>query len=377
MTPGQPSWLAEPAALLTALAAATLGVAVERLAAGTAAAVVAADSRGAATVVVEAAVDADVDETLARNDTRMTATYLGTTHRNPTPARTQFTHDILERAGMTTCRPISTPVDTKAKLSGTSGTLAADPALYRSIVGALQYLTFTRPDISYSVQQLCLHLHAPRDVHVTAMKRVLRYLRGTSTYDIIGKVVSPTVPETHMVKNAPEQMMEVTLENHNDAASLILWDKECSDLLGMPAGAMKSMMDERNDDSSNIPKEIRDIVDMRALFCIYLKEAMENNSYVGGKSFGVSDLITDKTIISRYETIDLDDQFEQALIEHEKNGDALKMIGSNDVLKVLRDESISRKEVIDQADPVKKSLQDEFSSTAENKRLKAIKVEKE
>ncbi|VFR01089.1 unnamed protein product [Cuscuta campestris] len=61
--------------------------------------------------------------------------------------------------------------------------LVADPALYRSIVGALQYLTFTRPDISYSVQQLCLHLHAPRDVHVTAMKRVLSYLRGTSTYE--------------------------------------------------------------------------------------------------------------------------------------------------------------------------------------------------
>ncbi|VFQ98479.1 unnamed protein product [Cuscuta campestris] len=76
---------------------------------------------------------------------------------------TQFTHDILERAGMITCRPISTLVDTKAKLSGTSGPLVAEPAL--------QYLTFTRPDISYSVQQLCLHLHAPRDVHVTAMNR--------------------------------------------------------------------------------------------------------------------------------------------------------------------------------------------------------------
>ncbi|VFQ75070.1 unnamed protein product [Cuscuta campestris] len=88
--------------------------------------------------------------------------------------QTQFTHDILERAGMITCRPTSTHVNTKAKLSGTSGSLVADPALYRSIVGALQYLTFTRPDISDSVQQICLHLHAPREVHVTAMKRDLK-----------------------------------------------------------------------------------------------------------------------------------------------------------------------------------------------------------
>ncbi|VFQ75969.1 unnamed protein product [Cuscuta campestris] len=159
-TPGRPSWLAEPAAHLTAPEAAALGVAVARLAAGTAAAVAAAGSRGATTTVVEADVDVDEEETLACNDTRMTATYLGT-HRIPTRARTQFTHDILERADMITCRPISTPVDTKAKLSGTSGSLVADPALYRSIVGALQYLTFTGPDISYSVQQLCLHLHGP------------------------------------------------------------------------------------------------------------------------------------------------------------------------------------------------------------------------
>ncbi|VFQ96021.1 unnamed protein product [Cuscuta campestris] len=98
--------------------------------------------------------------------------------------KTQFTHDILERAGMVSCRPISTPVDTKAKLSASAGTALSDPSLYRSIVGALQYLTFTRPDITYAVQQLCLHLHAPHDAHFTAMKRVLRYLSGTATHGI-------------------------------------------------------------------------------------------------------------------------------------------------------------------------------------------------
>ncbi|GJU42426.1 ribonuclease H-like domain-containing protein [Tanacetum coccineum] len=55
-----------------------------------------------------------------------------------------------------------------------------DPTLYRSLAGSLQYLTFTRPDLSYAVQQLCLYMHYPREPHLNAMKRVLRYLRGTT-----------------------------------------------------------------------------------------------------------------------------------------------------------------------------------------------------
>ncbi|WVZ62691.1 hypothetical protein U9M48_012405 [Paspalum notatum var. saurae] len=64
----------------------------------------------------------------------------------------QYALDLLERAGMTACKPCSTPVDTQAKLSS-DGASVADPTLYRSLVGALQFLTFTRPDITYAVQQ--------------------------------------------------------------------------------------------------------------------------------------------------------------------------------------------------------------------------------
>ncbi|VFQ71042.1 unnamed protein product [Cuscuta campestris] len=90
---------------------------------------------------------------------------------SPTPHQTQFIYDILERAGMVSCKPASTPVDTRGKRSASAGPPAPDPTLYQSIVGALQYLTFTRPDITYAVQQLCLFLHDPRLPHVTAMKR--------------------------------------------------------------------------------------------------------------------------------------------------------------------------------------------------------------
>ncbi|WVZ88686.1 hypothetical protein U9M48_035178 [Paspalum notatum var. saurae] len=73
----------------------------------------------------------------------------------------QYTLDILERAGMTDRNPCSTPVDTQAKISEDAGPPVADPTAYRSLAGALQYLTFTRPDITYAVQQLLAELHSP------------------------------------------------------------------------------------------------------------------------------------------------------------------------------------------------------------------------
>ncbi|XP_026439320.1 uncharacterized protein LOC113338009 [Papaver somniferum] len=90
-----------------------------------------------------------------------------------------YTKDIIARASMTNCNPVATPVDTNSKLSATSGPAISDPTLYRSLAGALQYLTFTRPDISYAVQQVCLFMHDPREPHMQAIKRIIRYLQGT------------------------------------------------------------------------------------------------------------------------------------------------------------------------------------------------------
>lgn len=64
----------------------------------------------------------------------------------------KYAEDIIERAGMSSCKPSPTPVDTKAKLSNSGGAPYEDPTQYRSLAGALQYLTFTRLDISYEVQ---------------------------------------------------------------------------------------------------------------------------------------------------------------------------------------------------------------------------------
>jgi hypothetical protein len=96
----------------------------------------------------------------------------------------KYAEEIIERASMSSCKPVSTSVDTKAKLSGTSGNPYHDPSEYRSLAGALQYLTFTRPDISYAVQQVCLFMHDPRTQHMTALKRIIPYIKGTITHGL-------------------------------------------------------------------------------------------------------------------------------------------------------------------------------------------------
>ena len=80
---------------------------------------------------------------------------------------------------MAQCNPVATPADTKPKASATEGQLISDATTYRSLAGALQYLAIMRPDIAYAVQQVCLHMHAPRDIHLSMLKRILRYVKGT------------------------------------------------------------------------------------------------------------------------------------------------------------------------------------------------------
>jgi hypothetical protein len=96
-----------------------------------------------------------------------------------------YTLDILKRAVMVDCKPCTTPVDLQAKLAGDSGPPVEDASQFWSIAGALQYLTFTWPDITYDVQQICLQMHDPREPHLMAMKRILRYLQVTPDYGLL------------------------------------------------------------------------------------------------------------------------------------------------------------------------------------------------
>uniref|UniRef100_A0A2N9IFB3 AP2/ERF domain-containing protein n=1 Tax=Fagus sylvatica TaxID=28930 RepID=A0A2N9IFB3_FAGSY len=93
--------------------------------------------------------------------------------------QTKYATDLLSRFNMTSCKPSSTPFASSSRLTPTQGHPFSDPTSFRSLVGALQYLTFTRPDLSFAVNQVCQFMHKPTDAHLMAAKRILRYLRGT------------------------------------------------------------------------------------------------------------------------------------------------------------------------------------------------------
>lgn len=99
--------------------------------------------------------------------------------------------DLLNKTKMLSAKPVTTPMSPHPRLTLHSGSLLPDPTEYRMVVGSLQYLGFTRPDIAYAVNKLSQFMHKPTDEHWQAVKRVLRYLAGTMSHGIFLRSDSP------------------------------------------------------------------------------------------------------------------------------------------------------------------------------------------
>ncbi|GKC03232.1 retrovirus-related pol polyprotein from transposon RE1, partial [Tanacetum coccineum] len=97
--------------------------------------------------------------------------------------QSKYARDILKRADLYDSKPVSTPLATHVSFTA-DGIPYSDSTLYRSLVGALQYLTITRPDLSYAVNQVSQFLHAPTIAHFQSVKRILRYVKGTISFGL-------------------------------------------------------------------------------------------------------------------------------------------------------------------------------------------------
>lgn len=93
--------------------------------------------------------------------------------------------DILQEYHMMDSKPCATPILAGSKLSSTEGKKMEKPKNYRRLVGRLLYLTMTRPDFTFAVQQLSQFMASPTFSHWKAAQRLLRYLRGTLHYKLI------------------------------------------------------------------------------------------------------------------------------------------------------------------------------------------------
>ncbi|KAF5464732.1 hypothetical protein F2P56_014786 [Juglans regia] len=106
-------------------------------------------------------------------------------HRNPTGlVLSQRKYILDKKTNMSNCKSVRSPMSPSTKLSAFDSTSMDDPSLYRSIVGSLQYLLFTRPDLAFSVNRVCQFMHALCLSHWQAVKRILRYLKHTMDYGL-------------------------------------------------------------------------------------------------------------------------------------------------------------------------------------------------
>lgn len=108
-------------------------------------------------------------------------------HRNKSGmcfSQVKYITDLLIKSNIVGCKPIGSPAS-KSMLSPSNGSPLDDPIAYRSLVGALQYVTLTQPNICFAINQVYQFMHAPTDIHMVAVKRIIRFLKGTLQYGLL------------------------------------------------------------------------------------------------------------------------------------------------------------------------------------------------
>lgn len=92
---------------------------------------------------------------------------------------------IIERAGMKDCKPTKFPMDPKDQICKDEQGETVDTTMFKSLVGGLRYLVNTRPDIAYQVGIISRYMERPTTLHLSAAKRVLRYIKGTIQFGLV------------------------------------------------------------------------------------------------------------------------------------------------------------------------------------------------
>ncbi|XP_050895492.1 uncharacterized mitochondrial protein AtMg00810-like [Lathyrus oleraceus] len=98
--------------------------------------------------------------------------------------QTKYCNELLKRFGLEDAKSIDTPMPTNRNLEGNENSKDVDVKKYRGMIGYLLYLTASRLDIMCSASICARYQLAPKESHLKAIKRILRYLYGTSKYGL-------------------------------------------------------------------------------------------------------------------------------------------------------------------------------------------------
>nr|CAN68502.1 hypothetical protein VITISV_015736 [Vitis vinifera] len=109
----------------------------------------------------------------------------------------KYALNLLQETGMSGCQPVNTPIGEGLKLCVELNQVSTDKGRYQRLVGRLMYLTHTRPDIAYALSVVSQYMHNPREQHMNAVMRILRYLKNASGKGIL------------FTKNVDHQSIEV------------------------------------------------------------------------------------------------------------------------------------------------------------------------
>ena len=93
--------------------------------------------------------------------------------------QSKYVKEILKFFGLEDSKPVSTPMVTGHKLSKNDDSTKVNQTLYRSMIGKLQYVVLSRPDIALSIGIVVRFFSNPSENHLMAVKRIMRYLKGT------------------------------------------------------------------------------------------------------------------------------------------------------------------------------------------------------
>ncbi|KAG8641013.1 hypothetical protein MANES_13G092690v8 [Manihot esculenta] len=114
--------------------------------------------------------------------------------REITLCQTAYAKKILEKLGMGECNPCQIPMEPRTKMSKFgNGEPPVDETQYRSVIGSMRYLVHTRPDLAYSVGVMSRYMETPNSSHLTAVKQILRYVRGTLNYGCVYQKGQPSL----------------------------------------------------------------------------------------------------------------------------------------------------------------------------------------
>ena len=105
-------------------------------------------------------------------------------------SQTKYAADLLHRTNMAVAKPCSTPMSLSNNLSLSDNEPFSQPSMYRSTIGALQYLTRTRPDLAFCVNKLSQFIQTPTVAQRNACKRIMRYVKGTLSHGLLFKPAS-------------------------------------------------------------------------------------------------------------------------------------------------------------------------------------------